>query len=123
MFVRVYVRVCVCVCVCTCHNDLRDSDARIADVAWGGVAIEILVPENDKKGRPMLLPDWMVRGVWEGNRVAFFNNHIIDADSPTCSYARANVSWESVSAWAASAKKTKYCLAIEEFCGSFIMLV
>ena len=30
------------------HNDLRDSDARIADVAWGGVAIEpILVPEND----------------------------------------------------------------------------
>ena len=32
------------------HNDLRDSDARIADVAWGGVAIEpILVPENEKK--------------------------------------------------------------------------
>ena len=32
------------------HNDLRDSDARIADVAWGGVAIEpILVPEKTRK--------------------------------------------------------------------------
>ena len=57
------------------HNDLCDSDARIADVGWGGVAIEpILVPENDKQGRPMLQADWMVRGVWEVNRVAFFDN-------------------------------------------------
>ena len=104
------------------HNDLRDSDARIADVAWGGVAIEpILVPENDKKGRPMLLADWMVRGIWEGNRAAFFDNRIIDADAPN--YARANLSWRSVSARAASDKKTKSCLANEEFCGSFIMLV
>ena len=104
------------------HNDLHDSDARIADVAWGGVAIEpILVPENDKKGRPMLQADWMVRGVWEGNRVAFFDNRIIDADAP--SYARANLSWESVSARAASAKKTKYRLAAEELRGSFSPLV
>ena len=69
----------------------------------------------------MLQADWMVRGVWEGNRVAFFDDRIIDADTP--SYARANLSWESVTARAASAKKTKYCLANEEFCGSFIMLV
>ena len=100
------------------HNDLRDIDARIADVVWGGVAIEpILVPENNKKGRPMLQAGWMVRGVWEGNRVAFFNNHIIDADAP--SYARANLSWESVSARVASARKSKYCLATEELRGSF----
>ena len=104
------------------HNDLRDSDARIADVAWGGVAIEpILVPENDKKGRPMLQADWMVRGVWEGNRVAFFDNHIIDANAP--SYAKANLSWESISAWAANAKKSKYRLAAEELRGSFTPLV
>ena len=104
------------------HNDLRDSDARIADVAWGGVAIEpVLVPENDKKGRPMLQADWMVRGVWEGNRVAFFDNRIIDADAP--SYAKANLSWESVSARAANAKKSKYRLAAEELRGSFTPLV
>ena len=40
------------------HNDLRDSDARIADVALGGVATKpILVPENDKKGLPLLQVD------------------------------------------------------------------
>ena len=104
------------------HNDLRDSDARIADVACGGVAIEpILVPENDNKGRPMLQADWMVRGVWEGNRVAFFDNRIIDADAP--SYAKANLLWESVSARAANAKKSKYRLAAEELRGSFTPLV
>ena len=52
------------------HNELCGCDAKIADVTWGRVATEpILVPENYKKGRPMLQADWMVRGVWEGNRV------------------------------------------------------
>ena len=37
------------------HNDLRDTDALIADTAWGGVTIEpILIPENDKRNRPMI---------------------------------------------------------------------
>ena len=31
------------------HNNLHDSDARLADVAWGSVSVEpILIPENDK---------------------------------------------------------------------------
>ena len=43
------------------HNDLRDSNARLADPAWGGVSIEpVLVPENDHCGRPALQADWMV---------------------------------------------------------------
>ena len=55
------------------HNDLRDSDAMLAEVAWGGVTIEpVLVPENDKHGRPVLHADWLARGVWEGSRMAFF---------------------------------------------------
>ena len=46
------------------HNDLCNSNARIADIAWGGVTIEpILVPENDKRKSPMVQADWMVRGV------------------------------------------------------------
>ena len=53
--------------------------------------------------------------------MAFFDNSIIDADAP--SYARANLLWESVSAQAASAKKTKYRLAAEELRGSFTPLV
>ena len=33
-----------------CCNDLHDTDARVAVVAWGGVPVEpILVPENDKR--------------------------------------------------------------------------
>ena len=31
------------------QNDLRDSDARLADIAWGGVVVEpVLVEENDR---------------------------------------------------------------------------
>ena len=33
------------------HNDLRDSDARLADLAWGRVSIElVLIPENNRSG-------------------------------------------------------------------------
>ena len=58
------------------HDDLRDSDAQLADLAWGGACIEpVLVPDNDKRGRPSLRADWMARGVWEGSRVAFEQSH------------------------------------------------
>ena len=54
------------------HDDLRDSDTRLADLAWGGVNIEpVMIPEDDRSQRPMLQVDWLSRGVWEGNRVAF----------------------------------------------------
>ena len=48
------------------HDDLRDSDAALANSAWpwGGVAIEpALVPEDERHGRPALRADWMARGV------------------------------------------------------------
>ena len=104
------------------HNDLRDSDAKLADIAWSGVSVEpILVPENDRQNRQMLQADWMARGVWEGSRVAFFDNRIIDADAP--SYVQANLSWEAIANRAASAKKAKYCSAAEELRASFTPLV
>ena len=66
------------------HDDLRDSDAALANSAWGGVAIEpALVPEDDRHGRPALRADWMARSVWESGRAAFFDNRIIDADAPS----------------------------------------
>ena len=69
----------------------------------------------------MFQADWMVRGVLEGNRVAYFGNCITDADTP--SYAKANLSWESIASRATSAKKTRYCLAAEELPGSYTLLV
>ena len=53
----------------------------------------------------MLQVDWMVRGVWEGSRVAFFDNRIVDADAP--SYVQANLSWEAIANRAASTKKKR----------------
>ena len=104
------------------HNDLRDSDARLAEMAWGGVSIEpVLTPENDRRGRPLLQADWMVRGVWEGSRVAFFDNRITDADAPC--YVSANLSWEAISNKAAMEKKAKYRLVAEELRASFTPLV
>ena len=33
------------------HNDLRDSNDRLADLVWGGVSIEpVLIPENNCSG-------------------------------------------------------------------------
>ena len=66
------------------HNDLRHHNAYLANLACGDVTIEpILVPEQDKIGRQQLQADWLARGVWEGNRVVFFDNRAIDANAPS----------------------------------------
>ena len=102
------------------HDDVRANDARLADVAWGGVSVEpIMIPENDRRGRSQLRADWMARGVRENSRVAFFDNRIVDADAP--SYM--NISWDAVANRAANAKKTKYNTATEELRGTFTFLV
>ena len=75
--------------------DVRDSDVSLAEAAWGGVVVEpVLVPENDRTTHPALQADWSVRGLWEGNRVVFFDNRIVDADAP--SYRTADLSWEAI---------------------------
>ena len=102
------------------HDDVRDNDARLAGVVWGGVSVEpIMIPENKRRGRSQLRADWMARGVWENGQVAFFDNRIVDADAP--SYM--NISWEAVANRAANAKKTKYNNAAEELRGTFTPLV
>ena len=47
---------------------------------------------------PALQADWSARGVWEGSRVALFDNRIVDAGAP--SYRRWS-SWEAVAQKAA----------------------
>ena len=98
------------------HNDIRDHDAKLADLAWGGVTVELaLVPADDRNSRPVLQADWSARGVWEGNLVALFDNRIVDANAP--SYQRS--SWDAIARKAAEAKRKKYAQASEELRSSF----
>ena len=98
------------------HNDIRDHDAKLADLAWGGVTVEpVLVPADDRNSRPALQADWSARGVWEGNRVALFDNRIVDANAP--SYQRS--SWDAIARKAAEAKRKKYAQASEDLRSSF----
>ena len=69
----------------------------------------------------MLQADWMVRGIWEGSRVAFSDNRIVDADAP--SYVQASLSWEAIANSAASTKNRKYRSVAEELRASFTPLV
>ena len=101
------------------HNDIRDHDAKLADLAWGGVTVEpVLVPADDRNSRPALQADWSARGVWEGNRVALFDNRIVDANAP--SYQR--LSWDATARKAAEAKRKKYAQASEDLRSSFTPL-
>ena len=68
------------------HNSIRDNDAALAEMAWGGVTIEpVLIPENDRTGHPALQADWMVGGVWEGVRVAFLTIALLTLTHPITS--------------------------------------
>ena len=71
-----------------------------------------MVSGNDQEGRPSLQADWSARSVWEGNRVAFFDNSIIDADAP--SYSPLNISWADLGNKAASQKWRKYQLIVKQ---------
>ena len=59
--------------------------------------------------------------VWEGNRVAFCDDRIVDVDAP--SYRTANLSWEAIARRVTSDKKRKYALVAEKLRGSITPLV
>ena len=104
------------------HDDLHDNDAKLADLAWGRVSLEPIIPLVDIRAeQPSRQADWMVREVWEGNWVEFFDIRIVDADAP--SYVKANLSWEAVANQDVAAKKAKCHFAIEDLRGSFTPLV
>ena len=83
----------------------------------------VLQADFERLDRPCLQADRirMVRGVWEGSRVAFFDERIIDADAP--SYLQANLTWEAISNRAAQAKKRKYQELADELRVSFTPLI
>lgn len=102
------------------HDQLRDHCAAIANVAWRGVAIEPILREADPANNvPALQADFQVRGIWDAERVAFFDNRIINADAP--SYA--NQDWATISRNHALQKHLKYDKAAEDVRGSFTPLI
>ena len=78
----------------------------------------MLVPADDRNSRPALQADWSARGVWEGNRVALFDNRIVDANEP--SYQRSL--WYAIARKAAEAKREKHAQASEDLRSSFTPL-
>ena len=54
--------------------------------------------------------------------MAFFDNHIVDANAPTYLYVQANLSWEAIVNRAVSTKKAKYGSVAEEPWASFTPL-
>ena len=61
------------------HDQLRDHWIALADLAWGGLTVEPLVKEQTGRLEEDLRADFSVRGVWEEQKVAFFDNRIANA--------------------------------------------
>ena len=62
------------------HDQMRDECALLAEMAYGKVVIEPYL--KDSTGAMVmnkdLRADFMAIGVWEGQRVAFFDNRILN---------------------------------------------
>lgn len=100
------------------HDLVRDDCARLASLAWVGVTTEPVLQESTDS-MPALVADIRIQGVWESERVAFFDTRVINADAP--SYL--NQDWESISKRAAREKHDKYNRAAEDLRGSFTPLI
>lgn len=102
------------------HDQLRDHCTAIANMAWKGIEIEPVLREADPANNiTALQADFKINGIWEAERVAFFDNRIINADAP--SYANQN--WETISRHSANEKHKKYDRSAEDIRGSFTPLI
>ena len=102
------------------HDSLRDECSRLAEAAWGGVKIEPVIKEACGRLKEDLRADFCVRGVWEGDRLAFFDNCIIDADAP--SRIQRDTSYKTSLNAAAKVKKEKYKKVCEDIRSSITPL-
>jgi len=103
------------------HDNLRDECAKLAEVAWGDVKIEPIVKEASGRVKEDLRADFSVRGVWEGERIAFFNHCILNADAQ--SRIQNNISYKTALKGTAMKKRVKYGKACEDIRSSFTPLI
>ena len=89
------------------YDSLRVECSRMAEAAWRGVRIESTIKEACGRLEEDLRADFCVRGVWEGDILAFFDNCIIDADAPSSGIQR-NTSYKTSLNAAGRVKKEKY---------------
>ena len=105
------------------HDHLVDESCHLASLAYGaGVKKEPFL--RDASGKVLdkdLRADFMAHSVWERQRVAFFDNRILDADAP--SRFNCNMSYVTAMRAAVQEKKKKYQERCEDLAGSFTPLV
>lgn len=102
------------------HDQHRDFCASIANMAWPGVELEPILQEADPtRNVPALQADFKVNGIWEAEKVAFFDNRIVNADAPSYLHQE----WQTISRNHAVQKHAKYDKAAEDIRGGFTPLI
>ena len=72
------------------HNEVRDAPGDLAAIVYKDVVRESIVQEaDDANGRPALIADLSIRGVWQPQTAALLDVHVIDTDAQ--SYASRTV--------------------------------
>uniref|UniRef100_A0A0K8TIQ1 Uncharacterized protein n=1 Tax=Lygus hesperus TaxID=30085 RepID=A0A0K8TIQ1_LYGHE len=85
------------------HGSIRDECGMMASLAWTGICKEPVL-RHGIDGSPGLVADLKVQGVWDGERPAFFDNRVVNADA--ASYVSRD--WPTISQQAANTKHAKY---------------
>ena len=102
------------------HNEVRDALGDLAAIVYKDVVREPIVQEaDDSRGRPALIADLSIRGVWQPQTAALLDVRVVDTD--TQSYASCTV--DAVLCSAEQEKKRKYSAAVEDRRASFTPFV
>mmetsp|Transcript_5588 Transcript_5588/g.7800 ORF Transcript_5588/g.7800 Transcript_5588/m.7800 type:complete len:368 (+) Transcript_5588:754-1857(+) len=106
------------------HDQVRDECVHLCTMAYGAAGVKKEPFLRDASGNVRdkdLRADFLAIGVWERQRVAFFDNRILDADAP--SRFNCNMSYVTAMRTAVQEKKKKYQERCEDLAGSFTPLV
>jgi len=69
------------------HDQMVDESCHLVSMAYGAAGVKKEPFLRDASGKVLdkdLRADFMAHSVWERQWVAFFYNHILDADAPSC---------------------------------------